>query len=65
MKGKVAHKDSGEEEAVSIEKSLESIESKVKSSLLLWRVCCRTMVNELEMMASFMGSLLEAIKDKK
>ena len=65
MKGKVAPKDTGEEEAVSIQKSLESIESKVKSSLLLWRVCCRTMVKKLEMMASFMGSLLEAIKDKK
>ena len=65
MKGKVAPKDTGEEEAVSIKKSLESIESKVKSSLLLWRVCCRTMVKKLEMMTSFMGSLLEAIKDKK
>ena len=60
MKGKVAPKDTGEEEAVSIKKSLESIERKVKSSLLLWRVCCRTMVKKLEM-----GSLLEAIKDKK
>ena len=60
----VPTEDTREEEAISIKKSLESIEKQGIKLIHLWSVQ-QNHSKQIEMMASFMGSLLEAIKDKK
>ena len=44
-KRKLPTEDTGEEEALFIKKSLESIEKQGESSLQLWRVCSRTILH--------------------
>lgn len=64
-KRKVQTEDAGEEEAVSIKKSLESIEKQGEKLTAYMEGMQQNHGKQLEMMASFMGSPLEAIKDKK
>ena len=64
-KRKAPTEDVGEEEAVSIKKSLESIEKQGKKLTAFMEGMQQNHNRQLEMMTSFMGSPLEAIKDKK
>lgn len=64
-KRKLPAEDIGKEEALSIKKSLESIEKQGKKLTAVMEGMQQNHGKQLEMMASFMGSLLEAIKDKK
>ena len=64
-KRKVPTEDAGMEEAVSIKKSLESIEKQGENLTAFMEGKQQNHGKQLEMIASFMGSLLEAIKDKK
>ena len=64
-KSKVPTEDAGMEKAVSIKKSLESIEKQGESLTAFMEGKQQNHGKQLEMIASFMGSLLEAIKDKK
>ena len=65
MKRKVPAEEAGEEEVVSIKKSLESIEKQGEKLAAVMEGMQQNHSKQLEMMASFMCSLLEAIKDKK
>ena len=64
-KRKLPTEDTGEEEALSIKKSLESIERQGEKLTAVMEGMQQNHGKQLDMMASFMGSLLEAIKDKK
>ena len=64
-KRKVPTEDAGMEEAVSIKKSLESIEKQGENLTAFMEGKQQNHGKQLEMIASFMGPLLEAIKDKK
>lgn len=64
-KRKLPAEDIGEEEALSIKKSLELIEKQGEKLTAVMEGMQQNHGKQLEMMASFMGSLLEAIKDKK
>ena len=64
-KRKVPTEDAGMEKAVSIKKSLESIEKQGENLTAFMEGKQQNHGKQLEMIASFMGSLLEAIKDKK
>ena len=57
--------DAGEEGAVSIQKSLESIERQGEKITSFMEGMQQNHGKQLEMLASFMGSPLEAIKDEK
>ena len=63
-KRKLSTEDTGEEEALSIKKSLESIEMQGEKLTAVMEGMQQNHGKQLEMMASFMGSLLEAIKEK-
>lgn len=64
-KRKLPTEHTGKEEALSIKKSLESIEKQGEKLTAVMEGMQQNHGKQLEMMASFMGSLLEAIKDKR
>ena len=64
-KRKLPTEDTGEEEALSIQKSLESIEKQGEKLTAVMESIQQNHGKQMEMMASFMGSLLEAMKEKK
>ena len=65
QRGNFLTEDTGEEEALSIQKSLESIEKQGEKLTAVMEGIQQNHRKQMEMMASFMGSLLEAIKEKK
>lgn len=58
-------KDGEVEEATSLKRSIESIEKQGEKLAEIMRGLQENQSKQLEMVASFMGSLVEAIKDKK
>ena len=57
--------EDGEEEAISLKRSIESIEKQGEKLTEIMQRLQQNQSKQLNMVAFFMGSLLEAIKDKK
>jgi len=58
-------KDGEDEKAISLKRSIESIEKQGEKLTKIMQGLQQNQSKQLEMVASFMGSLVEAIKDKK